>query len=135
MHINYEIINTRDVIIANENDYMFVNMIAREDSTENFLNNITIGAGIANRLGLGKSDSVIIVSPLDINFSSMKIPNILYSVDSIYSIPVIEFDQRHVVFSHFAPQYFYIRVFFASPHGVGQFYARLYASRLLVQYY
>ena len=35
------------------------------------LNNITIGAGISNRLGLGKSDSVLIVSPLDINFSSM----------------------------------------------------------------
>ena len=94
--IDYEIIYTRDMIIANEKDYMFVNMIAKEDTVQNLSNNITIGAGISNHLGVDKADSILILSPLDISFSSMKVPSIFYIVDSIYTIPVIEFDQIHV---------------------------------------
>ena len=95
-NIDYEIIYTRDMIIANEKDYMFVNMIAKEDTIQNLSNNITIGAGISNHLGVEKADSILILSPLDISFSSMKVPSIFYIVDSIYTIHVIEFDQIHV---------------------------------------
>ena len=92
--ISYEIVKTRDIIISNDDDYMLVNMIMVENN--NNLNNIMIGAGIANRLQLEEKDSVLIISPLDIDFSSMKIPTMKYMVDSIYSVPVVDFDQRHI---------------------------------------
>ena len=92
--ISYEIVKTRDIIISNNDDYMLVNMLITDG--DNNLNNITIGAGIANQLQLEESDSVLIISPLDIDFSSMKVPTLKYMVDSIYAVPVVDFDRRYV---------------------------------------
>jgi len=93
---DYEIINTRDVIIANKDNYMLVNMIAKKNEGKNVLNNIVIGSGISNQLGIKESDSISVFSPLDISFSSFKIPSISYIVDSIYNTPVVGFDEKYV---------------------------------------
>ena len=70
-NIDYEIIYTRDMIIANEKDYMFVNMIAKEDTIQNLSNNITIGAGISNHLGVEKADSILNAFKSSIFFSAI----------------------------------------------------------------
>jgi len=93
---DYEIVNTRDVIIANKDNYMLVNMIAKNNEGEKKSNKILIGGGISNQLGIKENDSILVFSPLDINFSSFKIPSISYVVDSIYNTPVVGFDEKYV---------------------------------------
>ena len=99
--IDFKITYSRDVVILNGDNYMFVKMIAEDIKNQNSSSGLTIGSTISNQLNLDKSDSVSIISPLDIDFSSMKIPHTKYSVDSIYSIPVINFDQKYV-FTNFS---------------------------------
>ena len=91
---DYEVIYNRDVIISAQDHYMLVNMIANENLL--LKDNIIIGAGISHELKVDIGDSVFIFSPLDIKFSSMKIPNVAYLVDSIYYTPVVDFDRKNI---------------------------------------
>tara|TARA_Y100000996_G_scaffold409885_1_gene391292 strand:+ start:2452 stop:3633 length:1182 start_codon:yes stop_codon:yes gene_type:complete len=94
-NINYELVDTRDVIISHDEDYMLVKMVATNNEL-NRGNTIVIGEGIANHLGVSENDSISIFSPLDISFSTLKVPNINYMIDSIYATPVVGFDNKYV---------------------------------------
>ena len=93
-NIDSELISIRDVIISNGDSYMLVNMIAT--SKDSISENIVIGAGISYNLNISEKDSVSILSPLDISFSTLRVPIITYFVDSIYTTPVVGFDDKYI---------------------------------------
>ena len=94
-NIQYDVRISRDVIISNNENYVFSKLIASDNKIFE-KNTLMIGAGIAGNLNLSLYDTTTIFSPLDIKFSSMITPSKSFIVDSIYAIPVIDFDQTYV---------------------------------------
>lgn len=94
-NINYKVQYKRDIIISNGHEYAFAKLILTEDSLS-VKDELIIGNGVASHLNISILDSVTILSPLDIKFSSLKVPSEDYIVDSIYHIPVIDFDETYI---------------------------------------
>ena len=91
--IKHELSYSREVLISHGENYHISKMNVKILNEENKL---IIGEGVKRKLNLEIGDSVSIFSPLDVSLSTMKIPYKNLSVDSIYSIPVVDFDLNNI---------------------------------------
>ena len=62
-------------------------------------NSIIIGEELSNRLNISLNDSIKILSPLDLKFSSIIIPQEFVNVNDIYSTRLLDFDLNYVFIS------------------------------------
>ena len=93
-NLNYKIESVRDVVLTSDLNYSIVKLVISDDLNEN--DNITVGQGIAMSLDITNGDKIKLFSPLDIGLTTMIVPSIELTVDSIYSIPVVDFDKLYI---------------------------------------
>ena len=91
--VQYKLCYNREVLVSDENSYHISKLKMRAESEKNRL---IVGEGLAHKLNLEIGDSLSILSPLDVSLSTSKVPHFKMRIDSIFSIPVLDYDLNNI---------------------------------------
>ena len=91
--VKYNIWYDREILISDGNNYHISNIRMQDQREEDKL---IIGEGLSRKLNLDIGDTLSVFSPLDVSLSTSKIPKFKMKVDSIFSIPVLDYDLNNI---------------------------------------